>query len=141
MRKCTFRILVVDDNDDMASTLAAILEFEGHAVRTARSGVDAMCLAEHFQPDLAILDIGMPTMDGYELAQRLRNLAGEPRPVLIAVTGWGDEANKQRAVVAGFDHHLVKPVDPSELLAVICKIPIHEPSSQNGSLAGICPAC
>lgn len=136
-----FRILVVDDNDDIASTLATILEFEGHAVRTARSGWDAMCVAEYFQPDLAILDIGMPTMDGYELAQRLRNLGHDPRPVLIAVTGWGGEANRQRAVGAGFDHHLVKPVDPSELLDVIAKIAVNKPLRQRDALTSVCQAC
>jgi DNA-binding response OmpR family regulator len=142
MRRHTYRILVVDDNDDIASTLALILEFEGHTVRTARSGLAAISVARHFQPELAILDIGMPTMDGYELAQRLRDLAGAARPVLLAVTGWGGEGDRHRALDAGFDYHLIKPVDPGELLAVIGEISIHRTSTQKKALpVSDCPAC
>ena len=111
------RVLVVDDNVDAADTLAASLEFIGHDVRTCYGGTDALAMAAHWQPDVAILDIGMPGMDGYEVARALR--AGMARIHLIALTGWGQENDLRKAREAGFDMHRTKPVNLAELMAAI----------------------
>jgi signal transduction histidine kinase len=113
------RILVVDDNIDAATTLAALLRMQGHEVRTAHDGIEALELIQNFAPDVAILDIGMPKMNGYTLAARIREIMREAQPLLIAVTGWGQEEARLRSKAAGFDHHLVKPVDPGELVALL----------------------
>jgi signal transduction histidine kinase/ActR/RegA family two-component response regulator len=109
------RILIADDNVDAADTLAMLLQLAGHAVRTAHSGQVALTLANSFQPEIALLDIGMPDVDGYEVAKRIRETAWGQRVRLVALTGWGQEDDKRRARAAGFDHHLTKPVDPREL--------------------------
>ena len=109
------RVLVADDNRDSATTCGAFLESCGHDVRIAFSGVDAVATAENFQPQVVILDIGMPQMDGYEVARRLRRQSWARNCLLIAVTGWGQERDKERASAAGFDHHLTKPIDPAML--------------------------
>jgi PAS domain S-box-containing protein len=111
------KILVVDDNQDAANTLAMLLSLAGHDVRTAHSGHAALKLANEFDPDFALLDIGMPDLSGYEVARQLR-LTGT-RARLIALTGWGQEEDKRRALEAGFDHHLTKPVDPRQLDALL----------------------
>jgi PAS domain S-box-containing protein len=113
------RILVVDDNRDGADSLAMLLQLDGHDVRTAHSGQEALRIVEEFVPQFALLDIGMPGMNGYELAARLRGLHLEPRPALVAVTGWGQTADKAEATAAGFDHHLTKPVDLDQLSALL----------------------
>ncbi|HSN30920.1 MAG TPA: PAS domain-containing protein [Kofleriaceae bacterium] len=102
------RVLVVDDNDDAAELLAELLVERGHDVRTANDGPDALRVAAELHPDVALLDIGLPVMDGYELAQRLRDTVGPLR--LIAVTGYGQPADRERARDAGFEVHLAKPV-------------------------------
>jgi signal transduction histidine kinase/FixJ family two-component response regulator len=110
------RVLVVDDNQDFATSLAMILRDLGHDVRVAHDGIEGLRAAEAFQPAIAFLDIGLPGLDGYELARRLRaTQGGGCAPVLVAVTGWGQPADKQRAARAGFDQHLVKPIDPGSL--------------------------
>ncbi|MGE3803947.1 MAG: PAS domain S-box protein, partial [Gemmataceae bacterium] len=107
------RILVVDDNVDAADSLAALLRLQGHEVRIAHDGPDGLELAEQFHPQLVFLDLGMPHMDGFEVASRLQqNLAAA---ILIAVTGWGQQQDRQRTRQAGFHHHLVKPVTPEVL--------------------------
>ena len=103
------RVLVVDDNPDAAELLADALMANGHAVMTAHDGLRALQLAESFRPDVAVLDIGLPVMDGYELARKLKDLLGTVR--LIAVTGYGQLEDQAQAHRAGFDVHLVKPVD------------------------------
>ena len=117
------RILVVDDNIDAVTTLAALLRMQGHEVRTAHDGVQALEVIQHFAPDVAILDIGMPKMNGYTLAARIRERMSEAPPLLIAVTGWGQEEARLRSKAAGFDHHLVKPVDPGALAALLASPP------------------
>ena len=107
------RILVVDDNRDFAASLAMILRDMGSEVRVEHDGPGGLAAAESFQPDVAFLDIGLPGMDGYDLARRLR--ASRNAAVLIAVTGWGQAADKARSQAAGFDHHVVKPLEPAEL--------------------------
>ena len=113
------RILVADDNDDITSVVAMLLQLEGHTVRTASSGVDAIAAARQFEPEVALIDIGMPGMNGYDVARQIRAIGAQKKPVLIAVSGWGTETDKQMALDAGFDQHLTKPVDFDNLLAVI----------------------
>ncbi|HUP06055.1 MAG TPA: ATP-binding protein [Caldimonas sp.] len=116
------RVLVVDDNVDAAMALAAMLELDGHHVRTAFDGVSALELAERFGPEVALLDIGMPGMDGCELARRLAARPWAGRLVLVAITGWGQDGDRRRSAEAGFAHHLVKPVDPPELAALLSTV-------------------
>jgi PAS domain S-box-containing protein len=111
----TRRILVVDDNEDAANTLALLLRLAGHDVNTAHGGQAALTLAEALHPEFVLLDIGMPDLDGYEVARRLRATDWGKSLRLIALTGWGQDDDKRRALAAGFDHHLTKPVDPREL--------------------------
>jgi signal transduction histidine kinase len=108
------RILVVDDNADAAESLSMLLELEGHATRVAHDGAGALRAAAEFLPDAVFLDIGMPGMNGYQVARQLRETYG-PALRIIALTGWGAEGDRRRAHAAGFDHHLVKPVDPAML--------------------------
>nr|WP_314629158.1 response regulator [uncultured Noviherbaspirillum sp.] len=113
------RILLVDDNEDASSSMAELLTLCGHTVRTAGDGAKALEAAALFYPQLVLSDIGLPGMDGYELAPALRRLAG-PRPmVLAAVTGYGQPTDRQRAIEAGFDHHLIKPLEADILLRFI----------------------
>jgi PAS domain S-box-containing protein len=109
------RVLVADDNKDAATTLQAILELDGHEVHVAHDGQSALEMAERLQPQIAILDIGMPKLNGYEIARRIRSADWGPGMRLIALTGWGQEGDRRRAFAAGFDAHLTKPVDPDEL--------------------------
>jgi len=109
------RVLVVDDNEDAGDTLREVLQATGHDVRVARNGPAALLVCAEFLPDVALLDIGLPVMDGYELANRLRELPGVSAMRLVAVTGYGQEADRERSLVAGFDRHLVKPLDHAAL--------------------------
>jgi two-component system CheB/CheR fusion protein len=113
------RILVVDDNQDSAETLALLLTFSGHDVRVAHEGDTALETASAFLPQVIILDIGLPKMDGYEVARRLRAQPQFKNCYLIALTGYGQDEDRQRSKEAGFDHHMVKPVDPVELQSLI----------------------
>ena len=108
------RVLVVDDNVDAAESLAMLLQSDGHTVSVAHNGVDAVQRAEAWRPDIAVLDVGLPGMNGYEVASVLRQ-RGEACPELIAVTGYGQAADTKRAFEAGFRFHLVKPVDARDL--------------------------
>ena len=109
------KILVVDDNRDAAETLSMLLELKGHEVRRAYDGEDALQLAEDFRPQMVLLDLGMPKMNGYEACRRIRDHAWGAQMTLIAVTGWGQEDDRRKSTAAGFDGHLVKPVDPETL--------------------------
>ena len=113
------RILVVDDNADSAESMALLLSLSGHETRTAGDGPAALEAFRAFRPAVVLLDIGLPGMDGYEVARRLRAEAGEAGATLVAVTGYGEDYDRQRAREAGFDHHLVKPVDPAKLSALL----------------------
>ena len=117
------RLLVVDDNVDAAQTLGAILEIHGHEVRIAYSGNDGLRIATEWQPDVGVLDIGIPDLNGYELCRGIRERSGDRQPMLIACTGWGQQEDVERAREAGFDHHLVKPVDPDAVLTLLAAPP------------------
>jgi len=108
------KVLVVDDNADAADTLAQLLDLLGHQARTAGDGASALARFEEFQPEVVLLDIGLPDVDGYEVARRIRSLAGD-EVQLVALTGFGQSEDKRRAAEAGFDQHWTKPVDPARL--------------------------
>src|SRR3954462_369064 len=109
------KVLVVDDNADSARMLGLMLTLEGHEVRTAHDGPAALEAVRGFTPEVALLDIRLPGLDGYELARRLRASPGLGSVVLVAMTGFSDDEARQRSADAGFDHHLVKPADPAAL--------------------------
>lgn len=112
------RVLVVDDNRDAADSLSAILQALGIETRVAHGGEQALVLVQGWLPHLVLLDLGMPGMDGYEVARRLRaTQAGSL--IIVALTGWGQESDRQRTQGAGFDHHLVKPIDLPTLRALL----------------------
>lgn len=112
------KILVVDDNVDAASSLSLLLEIEGHQLRTAFDGPQALHECERDVPDIVLLDIGLPGMDGYEVARRIRAMPAMAHAVLIAVTGYGQVDDVMRSRAAGFDHHLVKPIEPDSLMTL-----------------------
>jgi CheY-like chemotaxis protein len=115
-RRCSpYRILVVDDNRDGADTLAMMLKLMGHETRTAHDGLEAVAAAEAFRPDVVLLDIGLPRLNGYDVARRIRGQRWGEGMVLIAQTGWGQEEDKRRSKEAGFNFHMVKPLDPAAL--------------------------
>lgn len=116
------RILVVDDYPDALDSLSMLLQAEGHEVDTANCGAKAIERAQAFQPQVVLLDIGLPDMDGYEVAQRLRELSETQLAVLIALTGYGQPEDRARSKRAGFDHHLLKPVDPDILAALLASV-------------------
>jgi signal transduction histidine kinase len=113
------RILIADDNVDFANSLGALLSGRGHEVRVVYDGADALATAARFNPDFAFLDIGMPKVHGYEVARRLREQPGTSECVLVAVTGWGQADDRERAREAGFDRHLVKPADPADIETIL----------------------
>jgi CheY-like chemotaxis protein len=115
------RILVVDDNQDGADLMAILLRLQGHAVEVAHDGVTALKSAAAFDPDVVLLDIGLPGLDGYAVANQLRDTATRRLPCLIAMTGYGTDEDRQRTQEAGFDHHIVKPIEPAELNALLAQ--------------------
>jgi len=112
------RIVVADDNRDGAESLAMLLEMSGHTVAVAHCGRDALERTRELRPDVVVLDIGMPDLSGYAVARTLRSEPWAGRLKLVALTGWGGEADRGLAMAAGFDHHLTKPVDPDQLEAL-----------------------
>src|SRR5262249_11675767 len=115
---CPLEILVVDDNVDAVDSLAILLQAVGHRVRTANDGTSALRLAAEARPDVVLLDIGLPGMDGYEVCRRLREQNGGRLPI-VAMTGYGQEKDRARALEAGFDAHTTKPVDFTQLLNLL----------------------
>ena len=113
------RILIADDNRDSAETLAALLRMEGHEVTSVHDGPVALSVFADLRPDVALLDIGMPGLTGYEVARKMRQGGAKGTLTLIAITGWGQDIDKERAFAAGFDHHLTKPVDPQRLVELL----------------------
>jgi two-component system CheB/CheR fusion protein len=119
------RLLVVDDNKDAAESMSMLLEMWGHEVTYAYDGPSALQRAEEWQPEAVFLDIGLPGMDGYEVAERLRELPEAKDAVLIAITGYGQDDDRLRSRRAGIDHHLVKPVAPDTLRSLIDSLKLH----------------
>ena len=115
------RVLVVEDNPDNAWGLASLVELWGHEPQVASDGESALGAFVEFEPQVVVADIGLPRIDGYELARRLRLLAaGSPeRCVFVALTGYGQPGDRRRALAAGFDHHLTKPVEPGSLEEIL----------------------
>jgi CheY-like chemotaxis protein/two-component sensor histidine kinase len=116
------RLLVVDDNVDGAETLAMLLMLSGHAVEMVHTGPDALKAAQTFRPHVMFLDIGLPGMSGYEVAQQLRSDSNMNGVILVALTGWGSEDDRRRAQSVGFDHHLTKPVEIERLQSLLIEI-------------------
>jgi two-component system, sensor histidine kinase len=116
-------ILIVEDNADAREAMRMLLELDGHVVMAAAEGVEALELARAKDPDIALVDIGLPGIDGYEVARRIRT-GGDKRPLLIALTGYGQPEDRRRATEAGFDSLLVKPVDPAALTDLLATLEI-----------------
>jgi CheY-like chemotaxis protein len=119
----TRRVLIVDDNEDSAESLAMLLELEGHETHKAYDGIAALAAAERLRPDLVLLDIGLPGLNGYEVCSRLRREPWGKDMKLVALTGWGQDEDRQRSRDAGFDVHLVKPVDHKVLTNLLTSLP------------------
>lgn len=116
-----YRVLVVDDNLDGAMTLSMLLELSGFDAASAHDGRAALEIVERFRPDAVVLDIGLPGLDGFQVARRLRNSPAFQGLVLIALTGYGQEADRERSRQAGFDHYFVKPTDPDTLCQLLTR--------------------
>jgi CheY-like chemotaxis protein len=127
------RVLVVDDNQDAADSLVVLLRLLGQEVGTAYDGPTALARAGEFRPDLVFLDLGMPGMDGYEVARRLRRERQLTGVVLVALTGWGQEEDRRRSCEAGFDHHLVKPVEPNTVEKLLASPSAQQNQFNHGS--------
>jgi PAS domain S-box-containing protein len=120
--KSSLRILVVDDSYDSARTLARLLKLTGHEARTAHDGGEAIEAAERYRPDVILLDISLPVMNGYDVAKEIRGKSWGGKVVIVALTGWGREADRRRSTEAGIDRHLVKPVDPAALEVLLAEL-------------------
>jgi CheY-like chemotaxis protein len=112
-------VVVVDDNQDAAESLETLLVLWGHQARSAQDGPSALALVAEFQPEIILLDIGLPGMDGYEVARQIRALPAGRNALIVAVTGYGRSSDRLQSQEAGFDHHLVKPVQPEVLQELI----------------------
>ena len=123
------RILVVEDNADVAEALGQLLEvLGGHRVRIAHDGRAGLAAAREEIPEIMIIDIGLPEVDGYEVARQVRKLPGSERATLVALTGHGMPEDRRRSLEAGFDHHLVKPIPPEALRAIVdTRVPRRDP--------------
>ena len=120
-RSGALRVLVVDDNRDAADSMASLLRAMGHDVRVAYGGVDGLAQAGTFVPQIALLDIGMPDMDGHALARAIRALDVGPTMLLVALTGWGQHDDRERSRAAGFDEHVAKPIDVATLERLLAR--------------------
>jgi CheY-like chemotaxis protein len=116
------RVLVVDDNRDGAASLAMFLSILGNDTRTAHDGLDAVELAEAFRPDAIVLDIGLPRLNGYDACRRIRSQPWGKDMMIVAATGWGQDEDRLRTAEAGFDHHLVKPIEPTVLQELLAEL-------------------
>ena len=126
------RILIVDDNRDAADTMALMLRIKGNIVETAYDGLEAVRVAGEFRPGVVLLDIGLPKLDGFETARTIRRERWSGSMVLIAVTGWGQKEDRRRSSEAGFDYHIVKPVDPADLLDLLVTLRPRSAHSERG---------
>jgi CheY-like chemotaxis protein len=120
-------VLAVDDNVDTVTTMSMLLTAYGHCVRTAHDGRAAIQVALEFLPDVVLLDIGLPELNGFEVAERLRQEPTLAHVVLVAMTGYGKDSDRHRAMQAGFDHHMVKPVSFDEMAKLLASVGPHTP--------------
>jgi signal transduction histidine kinase/PleD family two-component response regulator len=127
----SFRILIADDNQDAAQSTGMMLRMLGNEVRTVHNGVQAIQEAAAFRPDIILLDIGMPQVNGYEAARRIRQQRWGKQMILVALTGWGQEQDKQRAIAAGFDRHFTKPVDPADLEQLLANLSAYSTAQEH----------
>jgi CheY-like chemotaxis protein len=121
MERQVRRILIVDDNQDSVETMAVLLKIFGHVVATAQDGMEAVETARAFRPDIALLDLSMPKLNGYDAARRMREESGQSNLLLVALTGWAGEEAKRRSMEAGFDVHMVKPIDFAALEKLVAE--------------------
>jgi DNA-binding response OmpR family regulator len=122
--EATQRILIVDDNRDSAASLAMLLDLAGYETFLAHDGLEAVAAAERFRPDVILLDLGLPKLNGFDAARRIRNEVWGKTMRLIALTGWGQEDDRRRSSESGFDAHIVKPVDLGALMSLLGSRPI-----------------
>ena len=120
--RARLRVLVVDDNLDAANSLTTLLRIKGHDVRTAYDGISAVDVAALYKPDVVLLDVGLPRLNGFDVARRIREAEHGKNVVFVALTGWGHAEDRRRSKEAGFDHHLVKPADPNAVDAILDSI-------------------
>jgi CheY-like chemotaxis protein len=120
--RAALRVLVVDDLPDNSASLGVLLRRLGHEVEIANGGMEALLLAERFTPQVVLLDIGMPDLDGYEVCRRLRRRPWAAKATVVALTGWGQGQDREAAIEAGFDAHLVKPLDHHRLEELLAKV-------------------
>lgn len=119
------RILIVDDNYDGAESLAMLLEEFGHETRQAHDSLEALDAAERLRPEAVLLDIGLPKLNGYEVCQRLREQPWGQALMIVALTGWGQDEDRKKSQDAGFDTHLVEPIDLDHLMKLLASLPLH----------------
>jgi CheY-like chemotaxis protein/two-component sensor histidine kinase len=122
------RVLIVDDDNDSAASLAMLLQVSGQETHTAHDGLEALKAAERLQPDVILLDVGLPKLNGYEVCRQLRQQLWGKRVVIVAVTGWGQDEDREKSMAAGFDAHLVKPPDYAALMRLLAMRPSEETS-------------
>jgi CheY-like chemotaxis protein len=115
------RVLIVDDNQDAAESIALFLQLEGHEVKSVHDPMAALSCVPVFMPQVVLLDIGLPMLDGYEVARRMRQMPATRDALIVAVSGYGQAEDKQRAMEAGFDDHFIKPTDPHRLVDLIAQ--------------------
>jgi signal transduction histidine kinase/CheY-like chemotaxis protein len=125
----SLRILIADDNRDSANSLAMLLKIMGHHTRIAYDGQEAVSAAAQFRPDVILMDIGMPKLNGNEACRCIRELPWTRQPIIVAQTGWGQEGDRQQTQAAGFDHHLVKPVEIAALVKVLASLQVSHPET------------
>jgi CheY-like chemotaxis protein len=118
------RVLIVDDNRDAATSLAVLLRMTGNETRTAHDGLEAVEVAATFRPDVVLLDIGLPKLNGHDACRRIRAQPWGKDMVLVALTGWGQDEDRRQSKDAGFDHHMVKPVDFAELMGLLAGLKV-----------------
>lgn len=118
------KILVVDDNEDSAESLAMLLQLRGHTTALAHDGIEAVEAADRFQPDVVLLDIGLPRLDGFDVCRKLRERPWGASALVIALSGWGQDGDRQKSKDAGFDAHMVKPLDHAALTKLLASAPL-----------------
>ena len=131
-------VLVVEDDRDVRESLHSMLELTGHEVHAAEDGAAGLAAIRQLAPDIALVDIGLPGLDGYEVARRIRAEPGGAKPVLVALTGYGSAEDRQRAHEAGFDLHLVKPITPDQFARILGDAHTRVLERSDGAAAGAC---